>query len=252
MLYGYGILNNHVPTLRATVMGGGSIAPSTLPNGLVSVYKAESNAIDSLGTNNGTALGGLTYTTGKSGNAFDLNGTTGYVDMGDVMDVGTSSWSYSMWFNAGLSTTYQDLFSKSLAAGLTGRFASYLEGNKVKFFLEVSSGSPAFIETVNTISINTWYNVVFVVDRADNLKIYLNGTLQSVNRTGILTLTAYTAINYNTNCPFRVGAYTASNNITALPSFNGKIDEFGIWNRVLTATEVTELYNAGTGKFYPY
>lgn len=229
---------------------GGSVSPFL--TGLVSVYKAESNANDSLGTNNGTALGGLTYTTGKSGNAFTLNGTTTYVDMGDVMDVGLNSWSYSLWFNTGLSTTYQDLFSKSLASGLTGRFGSYLEADKVKFFLEISSGSVAFIETVNTISINTWYNVVFVVDRSNRLQIYLNGTLQSVNRTGIIDLPPYSTTNLNTNCPFRIGCYTASNNITALPSFNGKIDEFGIWNRVLTATEITELYNAGTGKFYPY
>jgi hypothetical protein len=233
------------------IIGSSGAVVSPASTGLYAVYKGESNANDSLGTYNGTALGGLTYTTGISGNAFTLNGITAYVDMGDVMDVGTNSWSYSLWFNTALSTTYQDLFSKTLAAGLTGRFSSYLEGNKVKFFLE-TGGGVAFIETVNTISINTWYNVVLVVDRADNLKIYLNGALQSVNRTGIVNIAPYSASNFNTNCPFRVGAYTASNNITALPSFNGKIDEFGIWNRVLTATEVTELYNAGTGKFYPY
>ena len=30
-----------------------------------------------------------------------------------------------------------------------------------------------------------------------------------------------------------------------------KIDEVNIWNRELTALEVTDLYNSGTGKFYP-
>ena len=34
--------------------------------------------------------------------------------------------------------------------------------------------------------------------------------------------------------------------------FNGNIDEVNLWNKELTATDVTELYNAGTGKFYPY
>ena len=34
--------------------------------------------------------------------------------------------------------------------------------------------------------------------------------------------------------------------------FNGNIDETNIWSKELTATEITELYNAGTGKFYPY
>jgi hypothetical protein len=30
-----------------------------------------------------------------------------------------------------------------------------------------------------------------------------------------------------------------------------KLDAIGVWNRVLTATEVTELYNSGNGKQYP-
>ena len=211
-------------------------------------YKPTTN--DALNTYNGAAQGGLTYGVGKVGTAFQFNGTNAYVQLGDVMDVGTSSWSYSMWFNTAVSTTNQVLFSKSLAAGLVGRFTANLENNKVKFFLEVSSGSIAFIETVNTISINTWYNVVFVVDRSNRLQIYLNGTLQSVNRTGILDLAPYSASNLNTNCPFRIGAYTASDNTTALLTFNGSIDAFNIWNRVLTQSEITELYNSGNGKQY--
>lgn len=225
---------------------GGSI-PSTLSNGLVSVYKAESNANDSVGSYNGTSYGGLTYVSGKSGNAFSLNGTTAYVDMGDVLDVGLNSWSYSMWFNTAVSTTEQHLFSKALAGGLTGRFSASLQNDKVKFFLE-TNGGVAFIETLNSISINTWYNVVFVVDRSSVLDIYLNGTLQSVNRTGVLNIAPYSASNFNTTCPFRFGCYTASDNTTALPSFNGKFDEFGIWNRVLTQSEITELQT----KYYPF
>jgi hypothetical protein len=32
--------------------------------------------------------------------------------------------------------------------------------------------------------------------------------------------------------------------------WNGLIDEFGFWSRVLTAQERTDLYNAGAGLFY--
>ena len=226
---------------------------STLWNSVYAAYNAESNTNDALNTYNGTPMGGLTYGVGKVGTAFQFNGTTSYVQLGDVMDIGTSSWSYSMWFNTGLSTTYQDLFTKTLAAGLTGRFAAYLQDNKIKFFLDINSGYANIgIQTVNTISINTWYNVVFVVDRTDKLKIYLNGTRQTVTNTGPENnLTPYTSTNFNTNNPFRIGAYTDSNNVTALPSFNGKIDAFNVWNRVLTQSEITELYNSGNGKQYP-
>jgi hypothetical protein len=32
----------------------------------------------------------------------------------------------------------------------------------------------------------------------------------------------------------------------------GDIDEVGIWSRVLTSTEVTQLYNGGAGLQYPF
>src|SRR5262249_31508245 len=33
--------------------------------------------------------------------------------------------------------------------------------------------------------------------------------------------------------------------------FNGAIDEIGVWNRALTSTEITNLYNSGAGLAYP-
>jgi hypothetical protein len=35
-------------------------------------------------------------------------------------------------------------------------------------------------------------------------------------------------------------------------SFNGSIDEVGIWSRALTSSEVTSLYNSGSGRQYPF
>ena len=226
--------------------------PSTLSNSLVSVYKAESNANDSLGTYNGTAVGGVTYTTGKSGSAFTLNGTTGYINIGDVMDLGTSSWSYSMWFNVA-STATCILFSKFKNATNFGRIWAYTNANKITLAVEFSGTYTVIVETVNSISINTWYNVVFVVDRTDKLKIYLNGTLMTL--TAILNvnnLLPYILDNLNNNLPFRIGAGADSSGANPDYFFNGKIDEFNIWNRVLTPSTITELYNTGTGKFYPY
>ena len=241
-----------MPTLKATVMRGGSVNP--LNTSLVSVYKGESNANDSKGVYNGTAIGGVTYTTGKSGNAFNFNGTTGYLNMGDVMDVGLSSWSYSMWFNTNDGITNQMLFSKALAGSSTGRvWASFLN-NRITFNFQADGSNIINTEmNTSTVGANIWYHLVVILDRSDKLKIYLNGTLQGLTVTGgTNNLTPYTATNYNTTHPFRIGAYTASDNTTPIVFFNGKIDEFGTWSRVLTSTEITELYNSGTGKFYPY
>lgn len=234
------------------IIAGRGVIPSTLLNNLVSVYKAENNANDSLGTNNGSGIGGITSTTGKSGNAFNFNGTTAYVDMGDVMDVGTSSWTYSIWINAN-NVSSGLLFAKGRAAGLSGRVWAGFNTGKLYFAFDKSNGLSIVIETTTTYSTNTWYNFTCVLDRSSNLKMYVNGLLASYTSTHDTNdMTPYISTNYNNNTPFRLGCFTQSDNVTAYAFYNGKLDEFNVWNRVLTPTEITELYNSGSGKFYPY
>lgn len=230
------------------------VVSSTLLNSLVSVYKAESNANDSLGTYNGSALGGVTYTTGKSGNAFTFNGTTAYVDMGDVMDIGTNSWTYSFWFNPTQAFSTSVLFGKTIAAGVRGRVIGVLESYKLQIIFDADATNVIVVETpASTIAINNWYHAVIQIDRTDKIKLYLNGSAVTLTTTsGTNNLAPYSATNYNTNNPFRIGAGTSADNTTPSTFYSGKIDEFNLWNRVLTPTEVTELYKCSFGNFYPF
>lgn len=38
----------------------------------------------------------------------------------------------------------------------------------------------------------------------------------------------------------------------AVTAFYGKIDEFAIYNKVLTESEILKLYNSGSGNQYPF
>jgi hypothetical protein len=68
---------------------------------------------------------------------------------------------------------------------------------------------------------------------------YLNG-VNTVNRT--LTITLDTA-------NLKIGRDQAS----AINSeWNGYLDEIGVWNRTLSASEISQLYNGGNGASYPY
>jgi hypothetical protein len=214
-----------------------------------SFYKPTTN--DALNTYNGTAQGGLTYGVGKVGTAFQFNGSNAYVQLGDVMDIGTSSWSYSAWFNASATAGSYSLLSKTYAGIGAGRLRCTIVNGKVVFAFAITVPTNIIIETTNTISANTWYNVVFVLDRSNNLRIYLNGVLQSVTVTAEPNnMIPYTGAYNNTN-PFRIGSATAADGVSILNPFNGSIDAFNVWNRVLTQTEITELYNSGNGKQYP-
>ena len=70
--------------------------------GLVSWWPGEGNANDVIGTNNGTAVGGLSYTNGEVGQAFQLDGTSGYVDVpaSGSLNVGTNNgFTVEGWIN---------------------------------------------------------------------------------------------------------------------------------------------------------
>jgi hypothetical protein len=225
---------------------GSSGSGSPFLTSLYAVYKAESNANDSLGTYNGTPVGGLTYSAGKSGNAFTFNGTNAHVLM-PVNSLKKTTFSMNFWlFNpaAQSSTLFSDFANDGLNKGL------YIDLNNI------SSHTIRFVgfnSSVNTIAlsatggigfINRWSMTTITVN-GTSLKIYLDGTLTA---SGTMTL----PLNYATNSYPCIGAYKLNNNTPSAYLSNGtKVDEFYIWNKELTATEVTELYNAGTGKFYP-
>ncbi len=91
--------------------------------------------------------------------------------------------------------------------------------------------------TSSHISPNTWNHIVITNDRDGQQKIYINGVnTYTANSGGVVT--------QNTN-HVRIGA---RGNGSVFSYFYGLIDETAIWNRVLTPSEITELYNAGNGK----
>lgn len=229
--------------LKATV--------STLLTGLYAVYKGESNANDSLGTYNGTAQGGLTYTTGKSGNAFVGNGTTSYVALPTNTMKFTNNFTISFWFKPNTSATSNFLFSNFHNDG-SGDYGYYLYKNGANLIWRIFSfgNTNTITATIPSYTDNIWYHVV-VTANSTIVDGYSNGVF--VNKSLIASNTYVDAVRYSTTVnhyPTFAGRYYGSTPVLDYP-LNGSIDEVCIWNRKLTPTEVTTLYNSGAGKFYP-
>src|SRR4051812_35166934 len=54
---------------------------ASAPSGLISWWRAESDAQDSASTNNGILVNGTMFATGEAGQSFDLNGVDQYVEI---------------------------------------------------------------------------------------------------------------------------------------------------------------------------
>lgn len=231
---------------------------STLGTGLYAVYKAESNANDSLGTYSGTAQGGLTSTAGKSGNAFTFNGTTAAVSLPNnafnslTGDFSISGWVYIPSGYAGTDTVYllSNFYAPSWAVNFKG-FGLFTNGNRIIFRLADGSsvnGGTGFYNLFydTSFSTNTWYLITVTRKGSTGSKMYLNGSLVTSDSNAV------NPVMHTTMTP-QIGRWYIPGVQDGYYAPNGtKIDELNVWNKELTSTEVTELYNAGAGKFYPY
>lgn len=123
----------------------------------------------------------------------------------------------------------------------------YYDQGTDRFIFEVSSDGQ--VGTVTSVSANTlgipaadtWYFIVAWHDPVANM-IYIE-----VNDGGEDNA-AHAAGIFDGAADFNIGA---SNNGTA-DYHNGRIDEVGIWKRLLTDNERTVLYNGGSGQTHPF
>jgi len=211
---------------------------SSLWNDLQAYYTADNTPNDTLGNHNGTMTNGTTYGTGIINQGFSLDGVNDYVSIlptfGSSFSAPTSAHSYSAWVYK--TVNGQKFIIQNGNVGM-GTCMIVTSGNNLGMTYQgvttiFSSPSGGFI------TLNTWIHCAMTYDGAGNVNLYKNGVnvgSSSISWTdGTGTSSTY------------LGTYLGTSNY-----FNGLIDEVGIWDRELTQSEVTELYNSGSGKQYP-
>ena len=210
--------------------------PATLQNGLVGYWPFCGNANDASGNNNNGTVNGASLTTDRFGNAnsaysFDGNDwiTIANTISGQINNaVSISSWvNVNSWF----SNTYFPVLTNTDQTSTFGKFGCYLRNNGAwsHFGNQETGFGTSYI-------LNTWYHTVFTI-QGGIFSFYVNGQL-------ILSGPPCCTINgfgFNNNLPLLIGKDTPG--ITEYS--NGNIDDIGIWNRALTASEIQQLFNLG-------
>jgi hypothetical protein len=192
-------------------------------------------AADEKGTNPGTYVGGLTL--GVPGalpadpnTAVTLNGSTGNVLVADAasLDFANGPFTWIGWVKRtdAVSGTYQMMFSKGTAGNL------YFHLNKIVFDNNTGDIVTSSVTITDTAS---WHMVALVRSGtgAGNTKVYWDGA--------DVTVEGNTALALSTNSTaLRFGTYTDDS-----LDLNGSLDEWCVIGRVLSPTEVLDIYNLG-------
>jgi PKD repeat protein len=238
------------PITLETVNGGTVTASSSFtvtipectrpPSGLVSWWPGQSNALDIAGGNNGTLQGGVTFTNGEVGQAFNFDGATGFISTSLLVN-NPQSFSLSLWFKT--ATTRGGVLmgfgqSKSNTAANYDRTLYMDNAGTVHF--GVFESTEEVVSSAAGYNNNLWHQAVASLSSSNGISLYVDGVLAGSN------LSANSAASYNGywiigennlgGWPFQPSSYY----------FNGGIDEISIFNRALSASEVQSIYDAGS------
>ena len=177
-------------------------------------------------TNNGATVN----TSGKIGSCYAFNGSTGYIALsGDelfkIFTGGAQQFSITMWvFHA--DTTRAILFGDYATSGGIGFNIELSTAHGVRFYW---NGSPDTYPANATVTASGWTHVALTYD-GTKLQSYING-VEKGSWSGTL------ATKNKTSGEFRLGRDNRSDST----AFNGRINDFRIYDHALSAAEVKEI-----------
>jgi len=222
-------------TSYATAAARDSAVPAASNTGLC-IFRSDTNAIE--------VSDGTSYQTYNSDGVFvpsisnvsslSLDGTDDHAEVIGSSEIQISNpLTISAWIYLTANSSANNprtIISWGSASAGQGRIFSVLNSsNNLAFWSYQSS-----LNSSTSLSLNTWYHVAATVTTGAT-KLYINGSLDT---TGSNTLNSFS---YGKT---HVGELYYSTT-TAARHFAGNIDELALFNSVLTASEILQIYNGG-------
>jgi hypothetical protein len=205
-------------------------APSYM-TGLVSWWKGQNDATDSVGVNNLAWTGTPAYRAGEVGNGFDFDGSlTSYVTSPDATGCEVSNISLEAWVNRdGPVGLYDNIITK---CNYSLEYAGGA-GSGIKLWLNL--GGTWFSSREAPMTDGVLAHIIATYD-GSNIIMYKNGAQVGapVAATGSIVADLIFHLQMGLNP------------VIGTRGFNGLIDESSLWNRGLTAAEALAIYNRGS------
>jgi hypothetical protein len=213
--------------------------PSCSPpaSGLISWWRAEDSASDTVGANEGTMMNGATVASGKVGLAFNLNGTSQYIAVPDSPSLRPASLTVEGWFKFSGSPSAGVIAIKPLGTGRLDSFALwYQNSSQLCAAITTPNGEGAWL-SYNSTPAAGWHHAAYTYDYSSGSQVlYFDGVaVASGNVNGPI---AYDAR------PFQIGSDIEYG--SQFGFFKGLIDEVALYDRALSASEIAAIYNAGS------
>lgn len=190
---------------------------------------------------NGSLVSTFTFSSNNQGALNFSSSSSTHVRVGPVTSSCSTSITYCLWFNTkSLSSSQTLLWDDDAQSGGDAWININTNGT-----IQTNRDSDGFGVMVSktTITTNTWYNLTFVANSTSPNKIlYFNGVSDNTNSVLIATRSNRSYVTLGAN--FDGGTYPGGANY-----FNGYMSHVSIYNRALSAEEISQNFNALRGRY---
>ena len=163
--------------------------------------------------------------------SFLFDGVNDYINAGNVNGIEVSDFTVSLWVKFNGNQNSMIFFSgTSLSTNST-----YIQRDNNVLYFGLGAQSN-YIQSTPTVANNVWHHIV-VVATGTSGKIYLNGI--DTNASGAALSSTRTNLGQN----FTIGKGLQTNGSNGF-FVDGQIDEVGIWNTNLSASQIQSIYDA--------
>ena len=220
-------------------LGGAGLAP--LSDGLVAYYDFNGDANDIIGGNNGTVTG-ATLTTDRfstSNRAYSFNGTTNQITAPSTTENSLQTLTLSMWINLTATKWFESLPVRKDTSWTRHLWGFVITTSTLNLWAQVYNWT-MYSSSTSTLSAWVWYNAVMTISGSWwTMKFYVNWTQVWSNTT--------------------VGTFTAPTSVLSISwepitwpwnaVVNGSMWEVMLYNRELSASEISSLYKLTSERY---
>ncbi len=213
---------------------------------LIAYYPFNGNANDASGNgHNGTANNTTILVNDRFGNAnsaYSFNGTSSSIVVpNDTGLIFQNAITVNFWMK--MAAFYSSREQYPLSHGNwenRWKFSITPNSNTLRWTVRNSLGQPKDLDSETHLALNTLYNVTGVYSGAD-FEIYLNGQLDA--------FTTFSGLINTTTLDLTMGQDLPGDNTV---NFNGTLDDVRIYNYMLPVSQISALYDIGTGVDKPH
>ena len=246
-------INKHLFSV-IVIIGFSIISNAQIPNyvpsnGLDGWWPFNGNTNDESGNNNNGTVNGATLTNDRFGNvgqAYGFDGINDNISLNNTFFNGSSD-VLQLTFSVWIYCTALPVNSSAFISGKEGYWRSkylFIEPDGSIHFGRTQPNPQTYIDVnsgVNSIQLNSWQNII-ITFIGGNLNMYINGDLIASSIIPYMSLDYSYLLQGNATNTNLIGAVNPASGLSDF--FTGKIDDMGMWNRVLTQCEIQDLYTS--------